>query len=156
MCGGLGRVHRVHVHALPAGCTCMLVDLLVAALRPHHPRQVDKVLLEVAGETLAQMAAAPKQQKQVGCGSGSPMKSSALRRPLHLLCAVLCCCSSERVLAVRRCWCRRRCRGEKSRQSSFSSSSRKKRRWRTCMRGWQQSRGEAAPCIVRSETSCTS
>ena len=33
--------------------------------------QVDKILLEVAGETLSQMAAAPRQQKQVRwlCGS---------------------------------------------------------------------------------------
>ena len=36
--------------------------------------QVDKILLEVAGETLSQMAAAPRQQKQVRwlCGSKPP------------------------------------------------------------------------------------
>lgn len=39
------------------GCT---LDPLLPRPRP----QVDKILLEVAGETLSQMAAAPRQQKQ--------------------------------------------------------------------------------------------
>ena len=42
------------------GCVCM---------------QIDKILLEVAGETLSQMAAAPKQQKQVRAGTGRPSRA---------------------------------------------------------------------------------
>ena len=43
------------------GCVCM---------------QIDKILLEVAGETLSQMAAAPKQQKQVRAGTWRPKRAA--------------------------------------------------------------------------------
>lgn len=147
---------QLHVYGLPARlgaacaaarrlplCLALRVEL-VAGLCPAPPSacQVDKILLEVAGETLEQMAAAPRQQKQVRCGAcvwGAPharapgglSAARALRAhragagggvlqhgPAHLASPTLAAC-------------RRR----------SSRCCRRKRR-KTCRRGWRRSRAD--------------
>ncbi len=74
--------------------------------RCHLPwLQVDKILLEVAGETLSQMAAAPRQQKQVRRLHGSATLSpglqirNAVRPPMPgLLCHLTADCGCRHCL----------------------------------------------------------
>lgn len=77
-CKQVARVRQVEArHSCAAsgqgGCVGVFVDRQLcwhdaqpspAPLPPCCCMQIDKILLEVAGETLSQMAAAPRQQKQ--------------------------------------------------------------------------------------------
>lgn len=113
-------------------------------------RQVDKILLEVAGETLAQMAAAPQQQRQArlgGAGRASRLQPAVRRlgaQEEHGACLQGGSVSSHAHARPRaqpiQCpscpfclLCRQR----------SSSSSQQKTREKTCKRGWRWSEGDA-------------
>ena len=113
------------------GCACM---------------QIDKILLEVAGETLSQMAAAPKQQKQVshaawrrrlGDGPGGA-RFGASTAPEGSDWMWLLPTLTAPLLLSR--WSSREWRRQQRRAA----------KWRTCKRGWQQFEAEPASLFLYS------